>query len=218
MLWCSSGRVNPDLRPPARAVRQAKVVRSRSSSRSRRPLWWLLRLLAGVVLLMLAGFAWFIQSLPGPAALTEKTDGVAVLTGGPGRVARGVKVLQAGSAERLLISGVDRIATPEDVRKASGLSMAEFRCCVDLGFAAEDTRSNAAEVASFSSTHKLRSIRLVTASFHMPRARAEIAARIGPGVKIVEDGVPQRRSFWQLAKEYLKLLVSRALLLARPPR
>lgn len=178
----------------------------------------MLRLLAGILLLLLAGFAWFILSLPGPAALSEKTDGVAVLTGGPGRVARGVEVLKAGSSRRLLISGVDRIATAEEVRMASGLSVAEFRCCVDLGYVADDTRSNAAEVASFASTHKLRSIRLVTASFHMPRARAEIAARLGPQVTIVEDGVPQKRAWWQLGKEYLKLLVSRALLLARPPR
>lgn len=168
-------------------------------------------------LALLAGFVWFVFAVPGPADVAQKTDGVAVLTGGPGRTARGLQVMQADSAKRMLISGVDRVATPEEVRLAAGISPDMFRCCVDLGFVAEDTRSNAAEVASWVRLHRLQSVRLVTASFHMPRARAEIAARLGPGVRIVPDGVPQEKPLWLMGEEYLKFLASQTMLMVRAP-
>ncbi len=65
------------------------------------------RLFATLVLLWALGFALFAVSLPGPAG-DETTDGIVVLTGGPGRVQRGLKLLAAGRARRMLVSGVDR--------------------------------------------------------------------------------------------------------------
>jgi uncharacterized SAM-binding protein YcdF (DUF218 family) len=190
---------------------------NRNGRRPRSVLWWLWRFAMLALLLLLAGFGWFVLAAPGPADIAVRTDGVAVLTGGPGRSARGLEVMQAGSAERMLISGVDRVATPEEVRLAAGISPQMFACCVDLGFVAEDTRSNAAEVASWARKHKMTSIRLVTSSFHMQRARAEIAVRLGTEVQILADGVPQPRPLLRMVEEYLKLVVSRAMLLMRPP-
>lgn len=169
------------------------------------------------LLLLLGGFAWFVLAAPGPADLVIRTDGVAVLTGGAGRSARGIEVMQAGSARRMLISGADRVATPEEIRLAAGISPQMFACCVDIGFVAEDTRSNAAEVASWARKHGMRSIRLVTSSFHMQRARSEIAARLGPEVQIVADAVAQPRPLWRMGEEYLKFIASRVMLLMRPP-
>jgi len=192
-------------------------TQNRNRRHSRSVVWWLWRMLMAALLLLLAGFAWFVLAAPGPADLAIRTDGVAVLTGGAGRSARGLEVMQAGSARRMLISGADRVATPEEVRVAAGISPPMFACCVDLGFVAEDTRSNAAEVASWARKHRMQSIRLVTSSFHMQRAEAEIAARLGADVRIVADGVPQPRPLWRMGEEYLKLIISRAMLLMRPP-
>jgi hypothetical protein len=44
------------------------------------------------VLLYFLGMAWFMTSLPA-AAGPERTDGIVVLTGGPGRLSRGFELI-----------------------------------------------------------------------------------------------------------------------------
>ena len=72
------------------------------------------RLFAFAVLIWALGFAWFAFLLPQPAALS-KTDAVVVLTGGPNRIDRGLAVLEAGKADRMLISGVAREVKPGEL-------------------------------------------------------------------------------------------------------
>lgn len=154
-----------------------------------------------------AGLLWFANSLPGPAG-TEQTDGIVVLTGGEGRVARGFELLERGIAERMLISGVASAVRPEELAERYGVRMTTLSCCVDLGRDATDTRTNGEEVAEWVQRHGVRSIRVVTNDWHMPRARKEIGWRVGSGVRIVADGVADERSFRQLFIEYNKYLVS----------
>ena len=49
------------------------------------------------------------------------------------------------AASRLLISGVNRMTTREDLYRKSGLTPALFACCVDIGYDAHDTSGNAEE-------------------------------------------------------------------------
>jgi uncharacterized SAM-binding protein YcdF (DUF218 family) len=154
------------------------------------------------------GFLLFARTLPGAAPPGVRTDGVVVLTGGPGRLARGAEVLEAGLAARMLVSGVDRAVTPEELRLALDLSRPLFRERVELGFVAEDTRSNAAEVAVWATRHELRSIRIVTSDYHARRARAEIAARVPEGVGLLVDAVPGEAPPRRLFREYLKFLAA----------
>src|SRR3546814_17875036 len=65
------------------------------------------RLISRLFLAWVLGFAWFALLLPLRAA-PQKTDGIVVLTGGPGRIDREPERLEAGDATRLLISGVER--------------------------------------------------------------------------------------------------------------
>ncbi len=51
-------------------------------------------------------------------------------------------------------------------------------CCVDLGYRAEDTRGNAQEVAGWTRHNAYRSLIVVTADYHMPRAMLELHAQI----------------------------------------
>src|SRR3546814_10117698 len=62
------------------------------------------RLFAFVLLCWLLGFAWFSLLLPQPFETHRKTDGIVVLTGGAGRIGRGLDLLQAGAAKTMLIS------------------------------------------------------------------------------------------------------------------
>ncbi|MGL6043302.1 MAG: YdcF family protein [Sandaracinobacteroides sp.] len=179
-------------------------------------LGWFARAAALAALVWIGGFIVFMLSLAGPAAPGNRTEGVAVLTGGPGRLARGVDVMEAGLASRMLVSGVDRSVTPGELVAATRLSPKLLACCVDLGFEADSTRSNAEEVAGWVARHKYKSIRLVTAGYHMPRARTELEARLPADVQLVPDGVAAGLPLWSMLIEYGKFQVSWLLLRVRP--
>ncbi len=159
------------------------------------------------ILLYGVGLLWFMNSLPGPAG-AEKTDGIVVLTGGEGRVARGFELIERGAADRLLISGVASEVRPQELAARYDVPMATIRCCVDLGRAATDTRTNGQEIAEWVQRRRLRSIRVVTNDWHMPRARKEIGWRLGSTTRVVPDAVHSDRTFKQLFVEYNKYLIS----------
>jgi uncharacterized SAM-binding protein YcdF (DUF218 family) len=89
---------------------------------------------------------------------------------------------------------------------------------VALGRAAADTAGNATESAGYAAAFGLQSIRLVTASYHMPRSLFEMRRAI-PDVVLIPYPVQTTREFdgdwWKnerptraLALEYGKYLVS----------
>jgi uncharacterized SAM-binding protein YcdF (DUF218 family) len=163
------------------------------------------RLIGLAALAYLLGFIAFMLTLPRPAA-SGPTDGIVVLTGGAGRIDRGLTLLGAHQARRMLVSGVGRGTGVRALVRTYG-NGALFACCVDLGRAAIDTRSNADETAQWVKRHGYRSVRLVTSDWHMPRARLELAQELGPGVTIVEDGVSSQPALGLLIMEYSKLIV-----------
>src|SRR3546814_14156962 len=81
------------------------------------------RLFAFVLLCWLLGFAWFSLLLPQPFETHRKTDGIVVLTGGAGRIGRGLALLQAGAAKTMLISGVERDVRPRALAVADRTSV-----------------------------------------------------------------------------------------------
>ncbi len=170
----------------------------------------MLRRLASLLLILWAlGFVWFSVFLPRPAG-DDATDAAVVLTGGEGRIARGLEVLEDGQAKQLLVSGVDREVKPREFAVQYHVPSETMDCCVTLGFEAFDTRSNAAEAAGWIAQKKLRSVRLVTTDWHMRRAALELEAVIPADVRLIEDAVSSRPSFRILFMEYHKLLARQA--------
>jgi uncharacterized SAM-binding protein YcdF (DUF218 family) len=189
------------------------VARQASSKARWRWTAILARVVALLALLWAAGLAWFVLAQPGPAPMTQATDVVVVLTGGPGRSARGVEVLAEGSAKALFVSGVNPAVTRGEFRAAANLPPELLACCVELGKEAETTRGNALEVAAFVERRRARSIRLVTAGYHMRRAQAELAATLPPDILLVADAVAVPLSPRGMIGEYHKLIAAHALLL-----
>jgi uncharacterized SAM-binding protein YcdF (DUF218 family) len=165
-----------------------------------------------LALLYVLGYALFAVMLPRPAD-DKATDAIVVLTGGAKRIERGLDLIHAKRAKRMLVSGVARTVRPEELAAQYRTDEAIFRCCIDLGREAVDTRSNAEEVSRWMEKHKFRSVRLVTTDWHMPRARFELSRRLGGDMDVVGDAVESNPSFTQLFMEYNKYLLRRAAVL-----
>ena len=165
------------------------------------------RLAAFLLILYALGFLWFAAALPQPVE-GVKTDAVVVPTGGAGRIARGLDLLAKGSAREMLVTGVDREVKPREFVALYEVPEDTMRCCVTLGFAAVDTRSNAAETAAWMKERGFKSLRLVTTDWHMRRAAGELAKALPDDVTIVRDAVGSRPRLRILFLEYNKLLAS----------
>ncbi len=136
-----------------------------------------------VALVYAAGFLLFIAKLPRKAAGPLRADAIVVLTGGVARLDAAVALFEGGTGERLLISGVNNVATKADLKKLNH-GGARFDCCADLGREAADTHGNAIESARWALAHRYKSLIIVTASYHMPRSLAEFAAAL-PDVELI---------------------------------
>ncbi|KQT35052.1 hypothetical protein ASG29_02660 [Sphingomonas sp. Leaf412] len=169
------------------------------------------RFLALALLGWALGFAAFMLTLPEPAG-DMRTDAIVVPTGAPGRIDRGLALLEEGRARRMLVTGTAPGVTRGDLVRVYG-HQRTIACCVDLGGEAVDTRGNGAETAAWARARRYRSIRLVTSDWHARRARLELAEATGAGVSILVDGVPGKPSLRQALNEYHKLLLRRMVLL-----
>ena len=165
------------------------------------------RIVSLLVVAWVFGFLWFAIALPQPAG-AEKTDAIVVPTGSGGRIPRGLQLLREGAAERMLVTGVDADVRPGEFAAEYDATAELMECCVTLGFAALDTRGNARETAVWMAEHEVRSIRLVTADWHMRRAALELDAILPEGTTVLRDAVRTEPSLWILFLEYHKLIAT----------
>lgn len=145
-----------------------------------------------IAALLILAMVWFVGLLAftsrvdqsTPAAEPPVSDGVVVLTGASNvRLEQATKLLEAGKGKRLLISGVNREATRDDVLGVTKAVKPIYDCCVDLGFVAADTIGNARETAEWAKAKDYHSLIVVTADYHMPRSMLELRATM-PDVEL----------------------------------
>jgi uncharacterized SAM-binding protein YcdF (DUF218 family) len=180
-----------------------------------------LRVFLTVIFLVLLGyglsFALFVRNLPTTPSALPKADGIVALTGGDERLDTAVALLERGVGKRLLVSGVSQETTKETVGKMSE-GGPRFRCCADIGYAAEDTHGNAEEAAQWTRENHFSSLVIVTGRYHMPRTMREFSAVL-PDVSLFAYPVEQSRinlnGWWRhprttqlLHREYVKYLAS----------
>jgi uncharacterized SAM-binding protein YcdF (DUF218 family) len=194
------------------------------NGRERRP-WriavWALRLVIAAAALWLGGLAWFAATLPREVGdRFTKSDGIVVLTGGTERMTVGLDLLAQGMAAKLFISGVDRGTNRGELQRLSQRAPELFECCVELGQEAEDTAGNAMETRDWARREGYRSLRVVTATYHMPRSLVELGRAV-PEVELIANPVfPESvklEGWWRwpgtaslMAVEFDKYLVSLA--------
>lgn len=160
--------------------------------RRRRGRW--LRRLAGLVLcgalVWLIGFGWFLAIIAGerPTTPLPPAGGIVVLTGGTDRVKAGLELLMAGAAPRLLISGAGTGTYLGDFTPRDGINATAKAGNITLGHRAATTRGNARETARWVRRHRITSLIVVTADYHMPRALLELHRRM-PGLTLLAEPV-----------------------------
>jgi uncharacterized SAM-binding protein YcdF (DUF218 family) len=170
---------------------------------------WLVRLALLPLFMWLGGLAWFALTLAPPLPLDTRTDGTVVLTGGPGRLARGLAVLHAGSTRRMLLSGVNRDVSRRQLAEQAGVDR-RLLDSTDFGYEAGETRGNAEETARWVAQHHVRTLRVITAASHMRRTQMELAQELPAGVTVLPDGVPgPPQTARGVVREYAKFLLRR---------
>jgi uncharacterized SAM-binding protein YcdF (DUF218 family) len=159
-----------------------------ASTRKRRPLRRL-GVLGALFGAYLGGLVWFAQTIAetvdDPSA---PTDAIVVLTGGSQRIQSGLQLLTAGMAKKLFVSGVYHGTDVSALLRTQPQSPDALQCCIVLGHAADNTYGNASETAAWMRQEGYRSLRLVTASYHMRRALLEFE-RAMPDVRIIPHPV-----------------------------
>lgn len=171
-------------------------------------------LVAVALLLSASGFAGgflIFADQVARARLPERprADGIVALTGGEQRIEDAAKLLRRGSAERLLISGVNESTSASALAERSPQLGRVLRCCVDIGREAHDTRGNAVETGEWARRRGYDSLIVVTSAYHMPRSLAEIGREL-PDVKLVPYPVnPDGRDYagWQSDPQLFRLLL-----------
>jgi uncharacterized SAM-binding protein YcdF (DUF218 family) len=179
-----------------------------------------LRLLFDLVMLavfmLVIGFFIFTGGIQRSQPEPRTADGIAVLTGGVARIDEAMKLLTQQKAKRLLITGVNRTTSTEELKQLASQGDQLFSCCVDIDKEARNTIDNATETSQWVAQHHYTSIIVVTSNYHMPRALAELG-RVMPGVTLIPYAVVENNvhldRWWTypgttrlLISEYLKYL------------
>lgn len=170
------------------------------------------------VLLWLGGFIIFQQYIrKHQTDETTKTDAIVVLTGGKNRIAEGIKLYNQELAPMLFISGVGKYTDFQTLQKQNHIMLEKDKDIehVLMGREATNTIENAIEVSEIIRRNRLKTIRLVTSYYHMPRSVSEITA-LNPDIQILEHPVYSKnvskrwwkkpKSFYLIASEYHKFL------------
>ena len=168
------------------------------------------------VVMLVIGFFIFTGSIERSQLEPRTADGIAVLTGRAARIDEAMKLLTQQKAKRLLITGVNRTTSTEELKQLASQGDQLFSCCVDIDKEARNTIDNATETSQWVARNHYTSVIVVTSNYHMPRALAELG-RVMPGVTLIPYSVVDNNvhldRWWTfpgttrlLISEYLKYL------------
>ncbi len=150
---------------------------------------WALTFIVALSFLWLSGFGLFLEYVHGmqPQNPSQPTDAIIVLTGGAQRVNKGLDLLSTGQAKKLFITGVNGHVNLQEILnlwKRPIIQQDSDDCCIVLDHKARNTIQNAKETREWAQQEKIKTLRLVTSDYHMPRARLEFRERM-PGIVIL---------------------------------
>lgn len=155
--------------------------------------------------LWLTGLILFTHLIPSsPQDTSTPTDGIVIFTGGQTRLAMALTLFEQEKGRYLLISGVNPHSTlPQKIAKMPQSSH------ITLGYSALDTVGNAEETTDWAQRHQIKTLRLITSNYHMPRSLFELKHLL-PNVQILPHPVVGKNFLkpkWWLFSSTLSLVI-----------
>ena len=175
-----------------------------------------------IILFLIYGFIIFLKNIEYKKVnFDNQTDGIAVLTGGKGRINLGLELFIKRKNLKLIISGVDKKVSdksiiPNDLEDNSNITIDKD---------SENTYQNAKIINKWTSKYKLQNITIITSYYHMPRSMM-LMQSLMPNINFysfpVEKKISNKTSFREnilyyffLTEEYIKYVVSHFIILIK---
>ncbi len=175
-----------------------------------------------IILFFIYGFVIFLKKIHyNQKGFNYKTEGIAILTGGKGRISLGLELFNKNRNLKLIISGVDKKVSdgsiiPNNLKNKSSITIDKV---------SESTYQNAKVIKKWATKYKLQNVTIITSYYHMPRSMMLIQS-LTPTIKFyaypVEKNISNKGSFREnilyyffLTEEYIKYLVSHFIILIK---
>jgi uncharacterized SAM-binding protein YcdF (DUF218 family) len=163
-----------------------------------------------IATLLMLGMVWcyglhrFLETISYYPISNDETDAIVIFTGGRGRIEQGFELLKIYPNTPILVSGVWR-----ELRNLPLTKTLEQDIDITLGHDAQNTLGNAQETKKWVQSRGIKSIRLVTSHYHMPRSLL-VLHRTMPDLVIIPHPIIsdhfQTESWWNNRKLY-KMIV-----------
>ena len=127
-----------------------------------------------IVLLQFNFFLFNIQSYKNTDLNKKEIEGIVVLTGDKFRILEGLKILNSEIGYKLLISGVNKEISIEEIKKEFPKFNQLFNCCVELESISTNTFENVREIFFWKKYNNIKNILLITSDYHLPRVELEV--------------------------------------------
>ena len=127
-----------------------------------------------IVLLQFNFFLFNIQSYKNTDLNEKEIEGIVVLTGDKFRILEGLKILNSEIGYKLLISGVNKEISIEEIKKEFPKFNQLFNCCVELESISTNTFENVREIFFWKKNNNIKNILLITSDYHLPRVKLEV--------------------------------------------
>ena len=127
-----------------------------------------------IILLQFNFFLFNIQSYKNTDLNKKEIEGIVVLTGDKFRILEGLKILNSEIGYKLLISGVNKEISIEEIKKEFPKFNQLFNCCVELESISTNTFENIREIFFWKKNNNIKNILLITSDYHLPRVELEV--------------------------------------------
>jgi len=149
-----------------------------------------------------------------PQSPKIKTEAIVVFTGADNRIREGLNLFALRRGDKIFISGIYKHLSANKFMEQWERQIAlPLPCCIELGYQAKDTIGNADETRQWVINNNIKTLRLITSDYHMPRAYLELSNALPDSVTIYQhpvrsdqiDDIDSR--FWHFSLlEYHKLI------------
>lgn len=168
-----------------------------------------------LVIAWFLGLFLFIGEIPRNYEESDKiADAAIVLTGGDKRIEEGVRLFKEKIAKKIFITGVStKIKDKQEIPFVKQLKKKDF---VEIGTEATSTNGNALEARDWIKKNNIKTIKIITANYHMPRSIVEFK-RYNPDIIIephpvfpnkfdIHNWWSDKNSIILILKEYTKYI------------